>query len=131
MMSCQKGNRFLEPKSGYGSMVLLSLEQYEELTNDVELALDEANRAAALSDTRYYADEVFGREHQSPYYHIQIRNFTNFYVVKGDVMEIRGILCHRRNWKNTFRIARPEYPLWRKPHSSCRSSQKTAGSTLL
>ena len=33
-------------------MVLLSLEQYEELTNDVELALDEADRAADLSDTR-------------------------------------------------------------------------------
>ena len=48
-------------KNGYGSMVLLSLEQYEELTNDVELALDEADRAAALSDTRYSADEVFGR----------------------------------------------------------------------
>ena len=48
-------------KNGYGSMVLLSLEQYEELTNDVELALDEADRAADLSDTRYSADEVFGR----------------------------------------------------------------------
>ena len=42
-------------------MVLLSLEQYEELTNDVELALDEADRAADLSDTRHSADEVFGR----------------------------------------------------------------------
>ena len=36
-------------------------EQYEELTNDVELALDEADRAADLSDTRYSADEVFSR----------------------------------------------------------------------
>ena len=60
-------NRFSEveedvlSKNGYGSMVLLSLEQYEELTNDVELALDEADRAADLSDTRYSADEVFGR----------------------------------------------------------------------
>ena len=42
-------------------MALLSLEQYEELTNYVELALDEANRAADLSDTRYSAGEVFGR----------------------------------------------------------------------
>ena len=55
------GNPVYLTKNGYGSMVLLSLEQYEELTNDVELALDEADRAADLSDTRYSADEVFGR----------------------------------------------------------------------
>ena len=48
-------------KNGYGSMVVLSLEQYSQLTDDVELALDEADRAADLSDTRYSADEVFGR----------------------------------------------------------------------
>ena len=42
-------------------MVLLSLEKYAELTNGVELALDEADRAADLSDTRYSADDVFGR----------------------------------------------------------------------
>ena len=56
-----KGEPVFLTKNGYGSMVLLSLEQYEELTNDVELALDEADRAADLSDTRYSADEVFGR----------------------------------------------------------------------
>ena len=48
-------------KNGYGSMVVLSLEQYSQLTDDVELALDEADRAADLSDTRYSADAVFGR----------------------------------------------------------------------
>ena len=37
-----KGEPVFLTKNGYGSMVLLSLEQYEELTNDVELALDEA-----------------------------------------------------------------------------------------
>ena len=36
-----KGEPVFLTKNGYGSMVLLSLEQYEELTNDVELALDE------------------------------------------------------------------------------------------
>ena len=56
-----KGEPVFLTKNGYGSMVLLSLEQYEQLTNDVELALDEADRAADLSDTRYSADEVFGR----------------------------------------------------------------------
>lgn len=48
-------------KNGYGSMVVLSLEQYSQLTDDVELALDEADLAADLSDTRYSADAVFGR----------------------------------------------------------------------
>ena len=39
-----KGEPVFLTKNGYGSMVLLSLEQYEKLTNDVELALDEADR---------------------------------------------------------------------------------------
>ena len=48
-------------KNGYGSMVLLSLAQYAELTDDVEFALDEADCAAELSNTRFTAEEVFGR----------------------------------------------------------------------
>ena len=48
-------------KNGYGSMVLLSLEQYAALTDDVELALDEADKAAELSDVRYSGQEVFNR----------------------------------------------------------------------
>ena len=50
-----KGEPVFLSKNGYSSMVLLSMEQYEEL------ALDEADRAADLSDTRYSADEVFSR----------------------------------------------------------------------
>ena len=34
-------------KNGYGSMVVLSLEQYAALTGDIELKLDEADKAAA------------------------------------------------------------------------------------
>ena len=48
-------------KNGYGSMVVMSLEQYSALTDGVELALDEADHAAAMSDVRYSAEEVFGR----------------------------------------------------------------------
>lgn len=48
-------------KNGYGSMVVMSLEQYSNLTDGVELKLDEADRAAALSDVRCSGDEVFGR----------------------------------------------------------------------
>ena len=48
-------------KNGYGSMVLMSLDQYSDLTDGIELALDEADKAAALSDVRYSADKVFSR----------------------------------------------------------------------
>ena len=48
-------------KNGYGSMVLLSLEQYAALTDDVELALDEVDKAAELSDMRDSGQEVFNR----------------------------------------------------------------------
>jgi prevent-host-death family protein len=46
-------------KNGYGAMVVLSLEKYAELTDEIELKLDEADRAAAISDVRYTHDEVF------------------------------------------------------------------------
>ena len=48
-------------KNGYGSMVVMSLERYSELTDDIELKLDEADRAAASSDIRYTHKEVFTR----------------------------------------------------------------------
>ena len=48
-------------KNGYGSMVVLSLEQYAALTDEVELRLDEADRAAASDSVRYTEEEVFGR----------------------------------------------------------------------
>ena len=48
-------------KNGYGSMVVLSLEKYAELTDDIELKLDEADREAESTDVRYTHDEVFSR----------------------------------------------------------------------
>jgi len=48
-------------KNGYGAMVVMSLEKYAELTDDIELKLDEADRAAAASDVRYTHEEVFTR----------------------------------------------------------------------
>jgi prevent-host-death family protein len=48
-------------KNGYGAMVVMSLEKYAELTDDIELKLDEADRAAAASDVRYTHEEVFSR----------------------------------------------------------------------
>lgn len=48
-------------KNGYGSMVVMSLEQYAALTDDIELKLDEADKAAAATETRYTGEEVFQR----------------------------------------------------------------------
>ncbi len=39
------------------------------------------------------------RERRYPYYRIQVKNFTIFYVVIDNVMEVRRILYGRRNWK--------------------------------
>ena len=46
-------------KNGYGAMVVLSLEAYAKLTDDVEQALDEADEAAEHSTNRYTHEEVF------------------------------------------------------------------------
>ena len=48
-------------KNGYGSMVVMSLEQYAALTDDIETKLAQADKAAAADDVRYSADEVFDR----------------------------------------------------------------------
>ena len=46
-------------KNGYGTMVLMSLEQYSALTDDTEKKLDEADDLAASSTTRLSKSEVF------------------------------------------------------------------------
>ena len=57
----QKNEPVFLTKNGYGSMVVMSIEQYSILTDGIELALDEAYQAARSSDLRLSADEVFGR----------------------------------------------------------------------
>ncbi len=37
------------------------------------------------------------KERRYPYYRIQVRNYTIFYVVIGDTMEVRRILYSRRD----------------------------------
>ena len=48
-------------KNGYGSMVVLRMEQYAALTDEVELRLDEADRAAEMTEVRLEESEVFDR----------------------------------------------------------------------
>ena len=47
-------------KNGYGAMVVLSLEMYSRLTDSVEIALDEADKAAKEDTRRMTHEEVFG-----------------------------------------------------------------------
>jgi prevent-host-death family protein len=48
-------------KNGYGSMVVMDIEDYARLTDDIELKLDEADRAANLSKKRLSHDDVFDK----------------------------------------------------------------------
>ena len=57
----KRGQPVYLTKNGYGSMVVMSLEQYSALTEDVEARLDEADRAAVENPRRYTAGEVFAR----------------------------------------------------------------------
>lgn len=59
--SVKKGEPVYLTKNGYGSMVVLSLEQYAALTDEIEMQLDEADKAAAADSVRYTEDEVFSR----------------------------------------------------------------------
>lgn len=57
----KKGKPVFLTKNGYGTMVVLSLEKYAELTDEIEIKLDEADRVAESSDVRYSHEEVFSR----------------------------------------------------------------------
>lgn len=57
----KEGNPVYLTKNGYGSMVVLSLEKYSDLTEGVESALDEADRAALMDESRYTHEEVFSK----------------------------------------------------------------------
>lgn len=45
-------------KNGYGTMVVMSIEQYSNLTNDIEKKLDEADEYAEKNSTRLEMSEV-------------------------------------------------------------------------
>ena len=55
----REGSPVYLTKNGYGSMVVLSLEEYSRLTDPVEIALDYADYAAKNDSKRMAHDEVF------------------------------------------------------------------------
>jgi len=48
-------------KNGYGAMVVLSLRRYAELTDDIEIKLDEADQVAESTTVRYTHNELFSK----------------------------------------------------------------------
>ena len=48
-------------KNGYGTMVVMSLAQYSMLTDNIDMKLNEADKAAEESNVRYSGEEVFNR----------------------------------------------------------------------
>ena len=46
-------------KNGYGAMVVLSLEEYASLVDNVEMKLDEADKAAETNKERLSHEDVF------------------------------------------------------------------------
>lgn len=48
-------------KNGYGSMVVMSLDLYESLTDNLETRLDEADIQAAATSDRLSHEEVFSK----------------------------------------------------------------------
>lgn len=57
----KQGDPVYLTKNGYGTMVVMDLQQYAALTDDIELKLDEADKAAEADDERYTVKEVFDR----------------------------------------------------------------------
>ena len=47
-------------KNGYGSMVVMNINQFDHLNGGIEQALDAADSQAAITDVRMSHDDVFG-----------------------------------------------------------------------
>lgn len=59
------GNPVFLTKNGYGTMVVMSIEEYSRLTDPIEYALDEADHQAETTDQRLTHDEVFSSVRES------------------------------------------------------------------
>ena len=94
------------------SILPLFEEDLNEIVDYIALRLENPIAARTLVDDvekalieRTYCAEAFEpyhllRERELPYYRIYVHNYVIFYVVKGDVMEVRRILYSRCDLKN-------------------------------
>ena len=67
----------------------------ENFVDAVETAISER-----LSCAESFEPYFSARERKHPYYRIQVKNYTVFYVVIGDIMEVRRIVYSRRALNN-------------------------------
>lgn len=79
----------------YISFTLKTPTAAERLVDDVERAINNRLFCAESFEPFYSA-----KERKYPYYKISVRNFTVFYVVIDNVMEVRRILYNRRDFNN-------------------------------
>ena len=76
----------------YIAVRLQNLIAAENFVDAVENAIRER-----LSCAEAFEPYRSARERKYPYYRIQVRNYTIFYVVIGDTMEVRRIIYSRRD----------------------------------
>lgn len=65
------------------------------LVDEVQQAIEDR-----LPFAESYEQFHSARSRKYPYYRIPVKNYTIFYVVIDDVMEVRRILYSRRDWMN-------------------------------
>ncbi len=58
-MLVKEGQPVYLTKNGYGAMVVLSLEEYASLVDNVEMKLDEADKIAEITEERLSHEDVF------------------------------------------------------------------------
>lgn len=58
-MLVNEGQPVYLTKNGYGAMVVLSLEEYASLVDNVEMKLDEADKTAEITEERLSHEDVF------------------------------------------------------------------------
>ena len=68
------------------------------LVDDIEIAI-----SRRLEIPLAFAPYPTSKNRPYPYYRINIRNFSVFYVVIGDTMEVRRVLYAKRNIDNLLR----------------------------
>ena len=89
---------FEEDLNGIVDYITLQLQNpiaAEHLVDAVEEAIE-----ARLPFAESFEPYRSARERGYPYYRISVKNYTIFYVVIGDIMEVRRILYSGRDWGN-------------------------------
>lgn len=76
----------------YIALKLKSPAAADNLVDEVQAAIRERTTCAEAFEP-YHSN----RERKYPYYRIYVKNYTIFYVVIGDVMEVRRIVYNRRD----------------------------------